>query len=315
MSKAEEQERGLRAAIQHTISAERDQAQTRGLVLVVGALLVMEAAGMLRGALGAAREFPIHVALVVGISVGFAVLVRLLRAATVGGAVSGGAVCLLLTYGSEWVSEGVWRSGLLPLICLFALTFLATRAGRERKLRTGLAEGRQGRSAAQVLANLSAAAMCVSPGVEWWLRRHGPAGGGLGFVDLWVGVAMKTAALAALAEATADTMSSEVGQAFGGRPVLVTKLRRVEPGTDGAVSLVGTLSGVLGGAAVAAAGCWAMHLGIYGAVVAWGCGVLGLVADTLLGATAERRGWIGNDLVNFLSTLVAAVAALLLMRG
>lgn len=315
MSKAEEQERGLRGAIPHAIPAERDQAQTRGLVLVVGALLLMEAAGMLRGAIGAAREFPFHVALVVGISVGFAVLVRLLRAATVGGAVSGGAVCLLLTYGSGWVSEGVWRSGLLPLICLFALTFLATRAGRGRKMRAGLAEGRRGRSAAQVLANLSAAAMCVSPGVEWWLRRHGPAGGGLGFADLWVGVAMKTAALAALAEATADTMSSEVGQAFGGRPVLVTKLRRVDPGTDGAVSLVGTLSGVLGGAAVAAAGCWAMHLGMYGAVVAWGCGVLGSVADTLLGATAERRGWIGNDVVNFLSTLVAAIAALLLMRG
>ncbi len=315
MSEADEQERGLRGAIPHVIPAERDGMQSRGLVWVVGALLAVEAATMLRGAVGAWREFPEHVALVVGISVGFAVLVRMLRAATVGGAVSGGVVCLLLSYGSGWVSEPVWRSGLLPLVCLFALTFLGTRAGRGRKVRAGLAEGRQGRNAAQVLANLSVAAMAVSPGVEWWLRRHGPAGGGLGFADLWVGVAIKTTALAALAEATADTMSSEVGQAFGGRPVLVTKLRRVDAGTDGAVSLAGTLSGVLGGAAVAAAGCWAMHLGIYGAVVAWACGVVGFVADTLLGATAERRGWIGNDLVNFASTLIAAVAAMLLMRG
>ena len=311
MNEAERQRRRGTGAIPE----ERDRTQSRGLVLVVGLLLAAEAAAMLRGAVGASREFPVHVALVLGISVTFAVLVRLLRAATVGGAWSGGAVCLLLTYGSGWMSEPVWRSGLVPLAGLFALTFLGTRAGRVRKAEAGLAEARQGRNAAQVLANLSAAALCVSPALGWWLRRHGPAGGGLGFADLWVGVAMKTAALAALAEATADTVSSEVGQAFGGRPVLVTAMRRVEPGTDGAVSLVGTLSGVLGGAVVAAMGCWAMHLGVYGAVVATGCGVVGFAADTVLGATVERRGWMGNDLVNFLSTLVAAVAAMAMMRS
>ena len=294
-----------------TIPEQRDRMQSRGLVLIVALLLVSEAVAMLRGVAAAWREFPVHVAVVVGISVAFAVLVRLLRAATVGGAVSGGAVCLLLVYGSGWMSEPVWRSGLVPLAALFALTFLGTRAGRAKKARAGLAEARQGRNAAQVLANLFAAALCVSPAVAWLLRRHGQVGGALGFVDLWVAAAMETAALAALAEATADTVSSEVGQAFGGRPVLVTAMRRVEPGTDGAVSLVGTLSGVLGGAVVAALGCWAMHLGVYGAVVAWGCGVLGFVADTVLGATVERRGWLGNDLVNFASTLVAAGAALL----
>lgn len=299
-----------------SISVERDRLQSRLLVGVTGALLVASVAAMLQGALGAAREFPAHVATVVAISLLFAVLVRLLRAATVGGAVSGGLVCLLLTYSSGWVSEPVWRSGLLPLVCLFVLTFLATRAGRARKLRAGLAESRRGRKAAQVLANLSVAALCVSPAAEWLLRRWGaPAGGGLGFADLWVSVAMKTAALAALAEATADTMSSEVGQAFGGRPVLLTRFKRVDPGTDGAVSLVGTGSGVLGAAVVAAIGCWAMHLGVYGAVVVWGCGVVGLFADTLLGATLERRGWIGNDLVNFISTLVAALAATWIMRS
>ncbi len=310
MNEAERQRQRATGAIPE----ERDRTQSRGLVLMVGVLLAVEAGAMLRGAAAAGREFPVHVALVVGLSVAFALLVRLLRAATVGGAWSGGAVCLLLTYGSGSMSEPVWRSGLMPLAALFALTFLGTRAGRARKAQAGLAEARRGRNAAQVLANLSAAALCISPVAAWWLREHGPAGGALGFADLWVGVAMKTAALAALAEATADTVSSEVGQAFGGRPVLVTTMRRVEPGTDGAVSVLGTLSGVLGGAVVAAVGCWAMHLGVYGAVVATGCGILGFVADTVLGATVERRGWLGNDLVNFASTLVAAAAALAMMR-
>jgi uncharacterized membrane protein len=35
----------------------------------------------------------------------------------------------------------------------------------------------------------------------------------------------------------------------------------------------------------------------------------GLFFDSLLGATVERRGWLGNDLVNFCSTLFAALVA------
>jgi uncharacterized membrane protein len=46
------------------------------------------------------------------------------------------------------------------------------------------------------------------------------------------------------------------------------------------------------------------------------CAVLGAIAgffvDSLLGATVERRGWINNDAVNFLSTLAAALVAILL---
>ena len=37
----------------------------------------------------------------------------------------------------------------------------------------------------------------------------------------------------------------------------------------------------------------------------------GLFVDSLLGATAERRGWLNNDAVNFLSTVAAAVIAAL----
>jgi len=39
-------------------------------------------------------------------------------------------------------------------------------------------------------------------------------------------------------------------------------------------------------------------------------GTLGSFADSYLGALLERRGWIGNDAVNFLSTTIAALIAI-----
>jgi uncharacterized protein (TIGR00297 family) len=140
-----------------------------------------------------------------------------------------------------------------------------------------------------VLANLGAAAACAALG-----QLH---------------PVLRLAALAALAEATADTVSSEVGQAFGGTPVLLTTLRRVAAGTDGAISVAGTAAGVAAAAVVCAAG--AMTLGAAAAAVALTAGVAGLFADTLLGATVERRGWLNNDLVNLSSTVVAATLAAL----
>jgi uncharacterized membrane protein len=38
-------------------------------------------------------------------------------------------------------------------------------------------------------------------------------------------------------------------------------------------------------------------------------GVMGNLADSVLGAALERRHYIGNDTVNFLNTLFAALVA------
>ncbi len=120
---------------------------------------------------------------------------------------------------------------------------------------------------------------------------------------------MRVALLACLAEATADTVSSEIGAAFGGRPFLITTFRRVEPGTDGAVSLLGTVAGCLGAGFVVAVGMWSMGLPLREGLTAFVGGIAGLMFDSFLGATVERRGWLGNDWVNFLSTIAGGVVA------
>ena len=222
----------------------------------------------------------------------FALIVWRLRAASPAGAAFGGMICLLLTY---WTGSSPWsvlRTALIPLIALFVFTFLSTRAGRQKKSQAGLAEPREGRTASQVIANLSAAALCIAPTTI----PLGP-------------FPIKIMILAALAEATADTVSSEIGQAFGGTPFLFPTLQPVPPGTDGAVTPLGTLAGVAAATLVALTGAWAMHLDASAVAITATAATCGLFFDTLLGATLERKGWLGNDLVNFTSTAFAAILA------
>jgi uncharacterized protein (TIGR00297 family) len=293
---------------QKAIPQQRDRVQSALLVGVVGAILALLSFDTLRRAIPFAGHFPVFVFGTFGISAAFALAVLALRAATVGGALCGGMICLLTTFWTGSLTGSPARTGLTPLILLFLLTFLATRAGRQRKAIAGLAEGRRGRSAAQVIANLSVAGLCVSPHAGAWAIAtiHSLTPGVSLTVASW---AMKTMCLAALVEATADTVSSEIGQAFGGQPVMLTTLRRVAAGTDGAVTILGSAAGIAAGAIVAGAGSWAMHLEPRAAGIAFGAGFCGLFFDSLLGATIERGGWLGNDLVNFASTLFAAVLA------
>ena len=287
------------------IPRHRDQKQSRALASGVGTLLAVLSFQTIVIAYPLAQRFPAFVFGAFGISAFFALTVFGLRAATGAGAACGAMVCLLLTIWTGSYSGSLLRTGLSPLILLFVLTFAATRMGRQRKTTAGLAEAKSGRKASQVIANLGI------PAVSSSLMGVGVL---LGWLPHTMSVRLVGAvALAALAEATADTVSSEIGQAFGGHPLLLTTLRRVEPGTDGAVSLMGTAAGVAAGAAVAWAGWWAMRLGTREASIALLAACAGLFFDSVLGATVERRGWLGNDLVNFASTLFAAVVALSLL--
>lgn len=237
-----------------------------------------------------------------GLSVLLGLVAWKMRSATPAAAATGALINASLMFSTFVYPYQPWQTALIPVLAVLVLTSLATRFGRRRKERLGTAEQRHGRGAAQVAANLGLAAIVSEPAVHSWmidgLRIHG-AGGSFFAVGL-----------AALAEAAADTVSSEAGQVLGGRPLMLTTLRRVDPGTDGGVSLAGTLAGCLGAAIVTIAGGLALHLNLEMMAVSLGGGVFGLFFDSLLGATLERRGWLNNDAVNFLSTASAAACAL-----
>jgi uncharacterized protein (TIGR00297 family) len=118
------------------------------------------------------------------------------------------------------------------------------------------------------------------------------------------------AMVAAMAEATADTVSSELGQVLGGTPRMITSFRRAPAGTDGAVSVAGTLAGAIAAGLLVLVAKTALPLLSWrDAGVALAAGIAGTLVDSLLGAGPERLGWLNNDVVNALSTLAAALLA------
>jgi uncharacterized protein (TIGR00297 family) len=170
---------------------------------------------------------------------------------------------------------------------------LLTRLGYGIKERTGTAQEHGGRrSARNALANCAVATSCAilaaSTGSE----------------------PLAAAFVASVGAAFADTAESEIGQLFSRAPRLITTLQKVPPGTDGAVSLPGTLAGA------AAAGLTAVLGLALGLLAAPGHALLvaiaaftGTLADSLIGGLSPRAG---NELTNVLCTLVAALLALVL---
>lgn len=168
---------------------------------------------------------------------------------------------------------------------------LLTRLGYGRKRRSGTAEAGGGRRGAKnALANCTVAVACAL------------------LYALTSSDVFATAFVASLGAAFADTAESEVGQLYGGAPHLITTLRKVPPGTDGAVSLPGTLAGLAAASLTAALG---LALGMVDGPASMLLVVLaafiGTVVDSFVGALAPR---VGNELTNVLCTLVAAVLVL-----
>ena len=179
----------------------------------------------------------------------------------------------------------------LALLMVFVVTLVATRVGYARKQQLRAAEPAGGRTAAQAMANLGIAALIVAIAPAGW----------------------PVLALAALAEAAADTGSSEIGMAFPGKTVLITTLKPVAAGTDGGISLVGTVAALLGAAAVAMVAVVSHLVPAMAAVPIIGAGFFGTLVDSLLGAIFERRGKLDNDLVNLFSTAATAGVAWLIL--
>lgn len=222
-------------------------------------------------------------ALVVTLS--FAVFAKLSGGVTYSGAAAGFLVTSLLFLSCGSVM-------FIAVLLVFVLTLAATRFGRIRKRSLAIAERSGGRDGAQVLANVGVSATFAALSAITPYR-----------LPLIVGT------LAALAEAACDTVSSETGKALAHDARLLTSGRIVPAGTDGAVSVPGTVLGVAAAALVSLQAAVAGLLDLRGSVVVTIAATFGMLLDSLLGATLERQGRITNNAVNLVSTVAAALLA------
>jgi len=228
-----------------------------------------------------------RMALAATVTIVFAVFARLVRGVTLSGAVAGALVCFAL-----FAAAG--PAAFFALLAVFALTWISTRLGYSRKQKIGTAEKRDGRTASQVFANLGVAAIAAL----LYAAFHGQS------VFLLV-------LFAALSEAAADTVSSEVGQARSDRARLITTFEEVPAGTDGGVTIAGTLAG-LAAAGIVSSIALATTLPRSAIAVSIVSAALGMMTDSVLGAALERRNLLNNDAVNLLGTVIAALVAFLL---
>ncbi len=197
---------------------------------------------------------------------------------------------LLIFIGTGW-------AGLSMLVAFFVFGNLFTSFGLHKKARLGLvAEIDSKRTAGQVFANGGVATLLAICSILFPTYQ----------------TVFLLMLAAAFSSATADTMSSELGNLYGKSFYNILTLKKDIRGLDGVVSIEGTLFGLAGSCVIA---------GIYNAFKGFGsevliiilAGTIGNIGDSILGATAERKKLMGNNAVNFLNTGIGAVVAFLII--
>ncbi|GAX77260.1 hypothetical protein CEUSTIGMA_g4706.t1 [Chlamydomonas eustigma] len=198
---------------------------------------------------------------------------------------------------SVWSAFGA--GGYLLLCLYFILGTLVTKVKLKQKQAEGIAEARSGlRGPGSVWGSGSAAAACALLSI----MSDDPSLWQVGFV-------------ASICSKLSDTFSSEIGKAYGKTTYLVTTFELVPRGTEGAVSLEGTLAGIVAAFLFAAVAIALGQVTVGESLVVGFAAVAANTFESYLGASVQGRlSWLTNDLVNVLQITLAAIIAICLSK-
>lgn len=207
-----------------------------------------------------------------------------------------------------WGSLG-WQ-GYAVVMFYFLVGSGVTRIGKAQKEAEGIAEKRSGaRGPENVWGSALTATLCALTVLVLSILGETGKMPVPQYVISWLLLGYA----ASFCTKLSDTTASEIGKAYGKRTFLITTLRPVPRGTEGAVSLEGTLAGIVASIAIALVS-WAVGLidltGIAFCVIA---AFIATNIESVIGATVQSQlEWLTNEVVNFFNTLIGAIAAILL---
>ena len=152
--------------------------------------------------------------------------------------------------------------------------------------------------------------------VRTWINVFGNGGAALIFAVLnWLipNPAWFLAMCSSMVCATADTFATEIGQAHGRNPRMIHTLKKANPGVPGAVSKEGFLAAGFGALLLSVPLLiWGYSIGIFLLVIV--CGFIGMILDSFMGATIEKRKIIDTHQINFITTFLSGILFLILMK-
>ncbi|MEG3438811.1 TIGR00297 family protein [Pannus brasiliensis CCIBt3594] len=196
-----------------------------------------------------------------------------------------------------WGTLG-WR-GYAVVLFYFLVGSTVTKIGLERKEAEGIAEKRSGvRGPENVWGSAFGGTICAL------LTLITP--------EPWPGL-LVLGYVASFSTKLADTTASEVGKAYGKTTYLITTLKPVARGTEGAVSLEGTIAGIVAAMAIALLGWGFGSIDLPGVLYCILAAFIATNIESLIGATLQSRWqWLTNEVVNGINTAIGAVIAILL---
>lgn len=204
--------------------------------------------------------------------------------------ITGGILAFLIFF-------GLGATGVVLLTAFFILASAATSWRYHEKKKMALHEAGDGvRSSIQVMANAGAATISAILSMTFPEYKY-----------LFLLIAAGS-----FSAATADTVSSELGNLYGKRFYNILNFRDDIKGLDGVVSLEGTLAGIAGSTLIALVYSFFQGFGndFFWIIIA---GTFGNISDSVLGASLERKKVLGNDAVNFCNTVIGGLTALAFM--
>lgn len=195
----------------------------------------------------------------------------------------------------------VWGSlqwqGYVVVMFYFLVGSAITKVGIKQKEAEGIAEKRSGmRAPANVWGSALVATICCL---------------GIVFLPFWQSFFL-IGYVASFATKLSDTCASEIGKAYGKSTFLITNFQPVPRGTEGAVSLEGTLAGIVASISIALLAWQINMIDFIGIIICIISAFIATNLESVIGATLQTKfDWLTNEIVNVLNTLIGASIAIL----